>query len=355
MFSWKVFQVRLVILFLLLMCLWVSARSFTEPIIAKTIAATFGSSVEFGNVEINLSKNEISFSQLQIADPIDPMRNLVRARRIIAVFDPSSIWNRQLVILQATANDVLLASPREKLVGDRPNGAPENWNRANTNSNASTIESASKKWLDRIQSQPPVQPSALVEFAKSTERMRSQWNLQFETHLGECQKIQSGLEVVKSELSRPKSNPLRETERRQKLLAEFDRLQIELAAKQAWIEQWQHFQDGELEKLKASKEASYQPIETKRFDPATIAESKGLLICEKNEQIAAQLVEWMATVRLRIELLNQSSTRSVARGRNVLFHGAQASPVVTIKQLAARYPQIDLGPIPANHPSAAQR
>jgi uncharacterized protein (TIGR03545 family) len=333
MFCWKVFQIRLVILLLLIVCLWTSARSLTKPVMGRILAATFGSSVEFAHCEISLSKKEVSFSQLQIADPIDPMRNLIRARRMTAVVEPAGIWNRRLNIARVTANDILLASPRERLAGDRLNGAPDNWNRTITKTKGNSIESASKRWLDQIQSQPPLHASALSELSKAIERLQNQWSIQFEKHFGECQKIQSGLEAVKAELSRPRSNPLRETAQRQKWIADFNRLQAELSAKQDWIEHWSQFQAVDLEKLKMIKDSVYRQVESRHFDQATIAESKGLLVCEKNVEIAAQLTDWTATALQRLSLLNESSIRSATRGRNVIFRGSQASPAVSIRQL----------------------
>ena len=79
MMRWTYLLTRLFILALIVVALWISKDSLVRLALIRAGESAIGAKIEIGQVRSSLWDGKIYLSELAIADPRNPMHNLVQA------------------------------------------------------------------------------------------------------------------------------------------------------------------------------------------------------------------------------------------------------------------------------------
>ena len=90
MYRLQVLPIRLVILSLALLCLWLTAPGWIQPMVRLSLQRTFGTAVDFEKCHLDWSQGGLQLTNVQISDPEDPLRNLIQANQVWVEFNPQS-------------------------------------------------------------------------------------------------------------------------------------------------------------------------------------------------------------------------------------------------------------------------
>ena len=332
MFRPQVFFVRLIILSLAVLSLWLSAPGWLQPLVRYQVQRAFGTAIDFDRCQLDWNRHGIELQNVQIADPHDPLRNLVQASSAWLEFDPASLWTRQWKIEKVRWNEDVLGSPREKLAGDRLNGATFGSNYPSGPRLNYDLNVAAKRWLDQVQSLPPVdQGASAAEFASASKIIRATWENDFKQHRETTEEIGAQISALQSELKRSGRNPLRLAEEEKAALAQLRQLEGQLDQSRQWLSNWPEVQAQAISRLAANREKGVPAqLSSSRFNANTKAASEALLVSEVDLQTAQQVVDWCLTLNRRLASLQATSNRPGQRGKTIPIRGVEPIPGLVI-------------------------
>lgn len=335
MFRLKVLPIRLLILGLILLCLWLTAPGWIQPLVRVSLQRSFGPALEFEQCQVDWSRGGLQMSNVQIADPEDPLRNLVQANQVWIEFSPASLWTRQWEIRKARWSDVVLGSPRTNLAGDQLNGATRGWQQRHLEPVAYDLNLAAKNWLDAVQSLPPAERGvSAAAFASNSKSIRSNWESEFQSQRKRTRKLHEEISRLQSELPKNGDNPLRLAAEEKTRLGRLSILESELLEVRTWLDNWPQIQQQALEQLAGNRE---QPLPGQlspvSFTASTQTASQALLVSQVDLQTAGKLVEWSLLLSGRLKELREWPAPPLSRGKPVAIRGVKPIPGLLAHEL----------------------
>jgi uncharacterized protein (TIGR03545 family) len=328
MFRLQVLPIRLVILALVLLCLWLTAPGWIQPLVRVSLQKAFGPAVDFDQCQLDWSRQGIQLTNVQIADPEDPLRNLVQANQLWLEFNPQSLLTRQWEIRKARWSDVVLGSPRANLAGDLLNGANPGWRQKHQEQVAYDLDSAAKRWLDQVQSLPPTDSGvSAAAFASTSKSIRAEWETEFQRQQKRTTALREEISALKRELNQSGGNPLRVAAEEKARLDRLKDLDNELGQVREWLSNWPHVQEQALLHLASSREQRPAgQLPHTRFAAATQKASQALLVSEIDLKTAQEMVDWSLLLSRRLQELRATASRSTERGKQIAIRGIKPIP-----------------------------
>jgi uncharacterized protein (TIGR03545 family) len=114
LFRWKAIGPLLLFLALVAVLVWL----FAEPVVKDTTeeAGTelLGTRVEVARLDIDARASAVELRRLQVADPFDPMRNLVEAADIRVKLNPEALAEKKVVIERMTVGGARFGTRRSR-------------------------------------------------------------------------------------------------------------------------------------------------------------------------------------------------------------------------------------------------
>ena len=156
MIRWKYLLPRLFIVSVVAVLLAILSNPLSRMVIVKSLQSVTGAKVDLGLVDVDVLDGRVLLNDIQIADPQEPMQNLVQANSIELQIDSMQWLHRRWVIENAEIGGLQFGTPRiesGKLTETGPAG----------NSRLqSTIEFANQKikklgksWSEQIEARLP--------------------------------------------------------------------------------------------------------------------------------------------------------------------------------------------------------
>ncbi|MCE2792223.1 MAG: hypothetical protein LW697_07170 [Blastopirellula sp.] len=335
MYRLQVLPIRLVILSLALLCLWLTAPGWIQPMVRLSLQRTFGTAVDFEKCHLDWSQGGLQLTNVQISDPEDPLRNLIQANQVWVEFNPQSLWTRQWEVRSARWNEIVLGSPRPNLAGDRLNGATPGWKQKYQEQLAYDLDLAAKGWLDQVQSLPPVERGvSAAAFASITKSIRADWENEFQRQRKRTNALRDEISALKRELNQSGGNPLRLAAEEKARLARLTDLEGELEEVRDWLSNWPQIQEQALLQLAGSrKHGAPSQLPHSNFIAATQKSSQALLVSELDLQTARQLVDWSLLLSRRLAELRETAAQAPERGKPIAVRGIKPMPGIVVREM----------------------
>ncbi len=112
MSRWTYLIPRIVILSLILAAIWLGRDPLIQRLLIREAQNITGAQVEIAQVQSSLSNGKLFFKDLKIADPRNPMKNLVQADMAYVQLNPEQLLRRQFVIEQGQTSELIFGAPR---------------------------------------------------------------------------------------------------------------------------------------------------------------------------------------------------------------------------------------------------
>ncbi len=326
--------VRCGLLVLALVALLLSADVWLKKLIALGIETRTGARVEIGHLNSRWSTGELLLSNLQIADPHQPLRNLLQADRARIVLQRPEFLRRRLVIDEAHLSNVQLDTPRTtsgQLGAAAVSAAPElPWLPA---AFQYRLEEYGTKFLDCVEVRQSVTPPAESSLSSVAAEIRRAIPEKFVAVLAQAQAVSSQLGRIAQLLTNPAGNPLREPERVRMIAAELPQIEQSAHTARDAAAQLESDFHKELERLEQAKRADLASskcrVTVANLEPELL---QRILVSPQQLAQVEEAVQWIRWLRAALPLDPTDFAPQPKTGVDVHYENAPI-PDLTIRTL----------------------
>ena len=333
MSRWTYIIPRLIILALIALAIWAGSDPLIRRIIVNNLENSTGAKVEIGHLRTSLNKRQLFIEDLVIANPRDPMKNLIQADMAYIELDTSCLLNGCVVIERGQTSQAVFGAPRTNSGALDPSFEmpvqPNSWK-------PKTFEAVDRiglRWLDQLpvqtDDQTPVDATAIAAAAGGLDQF---WAQELKNQTDNVAAIKARTTELKRLVTPNSSNPLRnkiadttfvhsEISTASNLIAERILELKQTLQKQRAALQAAHLQD--IQKIKATNYVS-------QFDGDSITQ---LLLSKAEENNINEIINWFDGFRKtipdpRVDFLPKSK-----RGLDLKIPLAKKTPGLLIKSI----------------------
>ena len=335
MMRWAYIIPRLVILGLIVLVIWISADPLLQHAIVRSSQSVTGSKVEIGQVKSSLFEGKVYIKDLAVADPRDPMRNMIQADLAYLQLDPTRLLHKELVIEHGHSRRVLFGVPRTQ-TGKLPDREYldqdiADWLPATTRDN---LRSLSRSWLDNFEATISSQDEKNLEMLQVSSQLAQKWPEIFEQQRSRIHIVQQQLADLQRITASPLENPLRDIEEVTAAVAQVQALNDELQS--ARIEMNKLIKQAESDRLRLlnaktrDEQNVREVVRFNQFDADTISK---LLLSDQQSKYLLEVVHWIRWFRSSIPNPETDFYPQRARGTDIVFKGQTRRPEFLIKTL----------------------
>lgn len=330
-FRWSYVGPRLVVVLALLVLSEIGAARLMRYAVRRGGEATTGARVDVGDAEASILGTHVTFTNVAVADPRDPMKNLLEADEIGLDFDANAALRKRLVVKRGVARGLRFGAPREEsgALRNRDDSHPAAGPRLGQLPGAE----AAQQWLDGVQQRLAADLQSELKSVRLARELRQKWPAEYERMAKEVSQLRQESEALRAEIAEARENPLRNlraltaaAERLAELQERFASLSKRLAEMPAEIE-------ADRQAALAAREHDERMLRKKLSVDGIDPEALGAYLV--GESIAApvsELVGWARWAR-SLSATGAGLANDRARGQDVLFAGCRRTPSVLIESL----------------------
>lgn len=331
---WTYLIPRILILLLAVLAVWMGRDSLVKRAIIHNVQRVTNAKCEIGHLQTSFVDGQIYLQDLRIADPRDPMRNLLQADSAYLQLDLRKLWYGEVVIRDGKTRQILFGSPRTEPgnLGD-PVASP--------GLDAPPVQVAQlpgpidlkQAWLDRFQTEKVAVEEPLIETRRLVESLQKRWTDSVEGLENEI----AGLAMLRQQtegefqngvrVSPPHApaNPLRrDYARLQQVSAQTQSLRNRLKQVYAAIDRFETMRQTDTEQLlEAARREMEAPPNLPRQDRFNGEVLSELLLADLQEQQLQEIIDWFTWFRRSIPDPAQDFRLEPERGRDLILPQAR--------------------------------
>ena len=292
---------RLAILALIAIAVLIGRDAIIKRIVIAKAQSWIGAKVDIGKLSASFNDGKVYVRDIAIADPRDPMKNLMQAESAAFEYDFDALTKKQLVIDNATASKVVFAAPRtvsgrlhfpaaEPIAASPP---------ATPFKIAHDPSGARNKWLDRFQHASTENADASLEIAQTKNEFLERWDTDLQQQRQRISELKDAIREV-HDIVAFDPNPLRSKhlEHAEVLLKKLDDDVQQLASSLAVMDQQVVNDRDQLEKSRSrdEKRRVSQPRE-RQLDGEMLSK---ILLHDYQIERTKEILDWYYSFRKMI-------------------------------------------------------
>jgi uncharacterized protein (TIGR03545 family) len=340
---WSYLIPRAAIAALILISIWLGRDPIIRRVLVYQTQSVTGAKAEIGQVRSSLPGGKIFLKDVRIADPREPMKNLLQADMAYVQLQLKPLLWRRFVIENGQANQLMFGVPRTEsgllTTASTPNYAqlkPEK-----LRDFESEVAEIGQAWLDQLQPIPATTGTQSLTqslvipqmLATSNGQLIEKFSAQLTAYRGQIAELNPNLNAIRQSLATGYQNPLRDPKRyavSAEELAAVNKQSLDLKNALADLqksvneekEKWQTAQQHDVQQLQHLPEAI-------PFDAESATE---LLLHQPEGELVDEAVRWFRWFRSSIP--NPSKFNGPHHtGSDIAFDNATQAPNLLIKSL----------------------
>ena len=201
---------RIAILSLIVIAVLIGRDALLKQLVVNQAQAWLGAKVELGHVRSSFKDQKLFIHELAIADPRDPMTNLVQAESATMNINWDHLLRKRLVVDDATASNVVFAAPRSLSGNISSNRATATVEKIDAPAFAVEFESSNARdeWLDRFEHTADSNKPINLKVDQAARDMFSRWRTELQMHRDQVDELKKVLREA-HDLVAFDTNPLR--------------------------------------------------------------------------------------------------------------------------------------------------
>ena len=298
-----------------------------------------GAKADVATLQTSFFPSSVSLGNVQLADPDEPMTNLIEFDQLQFQLESDPLMQRKFVIEKGTLTGLHWGTPRTEsgLLEERPEPEPQPNGLANRylDGLGEKADELGKNWIDELTERTRLQVNPnQFESVRLADDLQQRWGEKFKSLEIRIKTLEAGVKTIEKSVKNVKGNTLEriETYNRARLdanafLAEADWIRRELPelGKRAG-EDYQQLDAARLRDLQAIR----QKIDLLKLDAQSLSEA---LIGPKIRQQLATTIDWIRWARHKIEVATARPEPERMRGLAIDFSHGDVLPTVLVRSL----------------------
>ncbi len=321
MIRWNYLLPRLGILFIAGLVVNGFSGPLVRSVIVHSVQGVTGAKVDIGRLDCSLLNGRLQIAGLQLADPANPMQNLVQADHATLELDSALLLHKRWVVENASLHNLQFGTPRTesgKLEGPmRPARTPESKTIRIARDQAGRL---GRDWLEKLESRIPVLIQDNLETVRLARELNTSWPEEFEKQCRRACQFQKQAREIREILEDRSENPLRDFRRYQDALLEARQVMNGIAqAREDLHRLYEKFQ-ADRQRIVDASERDRQRISTLTADLAL--DGRGvteLLLGKSQANQVREVLGWIKWFRDLVPDPREDFHPIRARGQDVPF------------------------------------
>ena len=328
MFRWRYIIPRALILAVIGGTIWFASGPLTKWLLITSGQSVTGAKVEIGQLETSWLEGKLRLGEIEIADPREPMKNLVQQDEAILDLDATRLLHKEFVVEKARISNVQFGTPRTDsgllVKSERKSNINLDWILKPIERQAKV---AGQNWLDQFERNSLKVIEDKLDTVRVANQLNEQWTTRYKYHNGQAQKIKKQIDDLKSLVKTPSKNPLRDFERLQTVARQINGFHNQLRQLKREINQLDDLIKRDRQALVDAKERDRQKIKNSanffKIDAQTTTE---LLLGEQQAAYVNEVMNWVKWFRGVMPNPKKDFYPRRSRGENIQFVGLKARP-----------------------------
>ena len=321
MIRWKYLLPRLGVCLILVLLVNLFASPLTQWLLVRSMQQVTGARVEIEKVHASLWTTQLQLKALQIADPRQPMQNLLQAEVATLSFDTSQLLSRRFIVDKAQVRGVQFGTPRTTSgLLQQTEASQDSVTESITSLIQSRLRDQGTLWLEDAYSQIPGFIESNLETVQISQELQTRWPAEFQRQRERVMDLVAQSKELKATLEQRSENPLRDIEKYQKALSQFREVVSQIdVAKESLHELGRQFQQDKQRLIAAKERDRHKLLQARRavtFDSDQLSE---LLLGSIEVETVRDLVNWIQWFRAAVPDPESDFQPLRQRGYDVLF------------------------------------
>ncbi len=278
--------------------------------------------VNIGELEASFWDGRVKLGHVQLADPRQPMQNLLQADEAVFQLNAAKVMHKQWVIEQATLKRLQFGTPRTESgqLPGLPSSDPAREQSVLVEIARDQAAALGQKWLRQLESRMPLLLEDNLETVQLARELRNRWPQEFERQRQRALQLRQQARNIREMLQQRSDNPLRDLERFQAALQGAQQVIDELSQAQQSLHQLNRQFQKDKSSLLAARQRDREKIITDVGDLSLDGNSlTELLLGENQTRQVRELVGWIRWFRDAIPDPERDFHPVRARGFDVQF------------------------------------
>ncbi|MGD9635067.1 MAG: TIGR03545 family protein [Pirellulales bacterium] len=291
-----------------------------------------GSRVEIGDTRVTLVGSRASLSDIRVANPLAPMRNLIEADQCFVQLDSAALLRKQAVVRYGVVSGIRFGTTRDTS-GELPNvdligeSNDDDW----------LDESSAKQaqeWLDRLHQRFDRSLVDQLESIRLADELLARWPDQSAALESRIAELRNRTSEFHTQVRDAQENPLRHVEFLKHLPREISRIREQVASLSGIITELPSLAEEDRKAIVAARahdeKLLHEELQFESIDPNVL--SAYLLQKQLNGPLA-DVVGWLRVIRRIVPAEPKTVSQRRHRGREIIFTGCHRQPDLLIQQL----------------------
>ena len=225
MFRWKYIFPRLAIVVVIVFAVWFGSQPILKYALIHSGQSMTGAKVEIDALDFDLWTGRVEMSDVQLADPRQPLANLVQAENAVIHVNPQRLLHREFIVDEASLSNIQFATPRTESGALKDEGeSPHSPGQFLIEIVGNQAGQLGDSWFDQISDRVPVVLEKELESLAVVNELKQKWPSEYERLRNQCLNIQNQVKHFEAESRDLYDNPLRDLPRYQRLVEQLTQL-----------------------------------------------------------------------------------------------------------------------------------
>ena len=331
MIRWNYAIPRLLLLGAIVVLLWVGLNPLVRWAVVSTGQSAISAKVDVGRVETSLLRAQLHLSDVRVADPQAPMKNLVEAGQITLSLDRDSLLQRKLVVREGKASGLRFGSDRET---SGTLGPAADWDLQLPHVDLPQFD---QEWLDQLAdvlSQELIEQAEKLESVRLAKELIERWPAEYDRLEARANSLKWRIGNLRQLSKIGRENALEALGAYRQAASELQSIQREITELRAEIDRLREQVLVDKDAIVRAKEQDLRHIrETLRLENLSPQNLSEYLLGPELSETIVTLAKWVQWGRQYFPTKVEAAQPVERRGVDVLFPGIQQRPDFLIQSL----------------------
>lgn len=302
MIRWSYLWPRLLVVAVLVLAYWFGLNPLVRWAVIRAGQSITAAKVDIESARVSLARGQVTLFGLQVADPKNPMKNLLAVGQVTLDLQPSALLRGKLIVEEAQASGLRLQSDRDT------SGALPAENRQFSlpgkellRAGGRELADLGRQWMEHVAAGLREDLTREVEQLQSVRmagQLAERWPRQWQDLETRIEGLRARIDRARDGFDRPPANPIETFQHYRQLTAELEAIQRDIAEFQRQCDQLPQQALSDREAIAAAARRDVDDL-SRRFrvdQPVGEHLSEFLLERELGEKVtaAARWIHWAA-------------------------------------------------------------